>query len=84
MATCKDEKCGAEIVFVTMRDTGRGMPCEPEPDDLGNIAVEADGMGVKLSRQDAIHYTGEKWMPHWRACPGAATFRKKLYKGPTA
>lgn len=79
MATCRDPNCRAEITFVKMRESGRPMPCEVEPDALGNIVVEADGLGVKLSRQDAIHYTGEKWMPHWRACPGAAEFRQRFY-----
>jgi hypothetical protein len=78
MPTCRGKTCGAEIKFIKMR-----MPpakklwqvVDPEPTHLGNIVIEADGLGVVLGKQDAIHYTGEKWMPHWKSCPDSKAFR---------
>jgi hypothetical protein len=88
--------CGALIVFIKMKETGRVMPCDAAviverlDETAGKAAsnvtlVTEDGVLVKGRRVEALHAGIEVRavagrVPHFVSCPRAADFRRK---GPT-
>lgn len=93
MSTCKGPRCGAEIFWATTRRYvteaghhrgGKSVPLDPEPSSAGNIVLEpGDGdrqVAVVLANDEADHYIGDKYMPHWKTCPDSNSFRKKPSK----
>ena len=71
----KCSSCGADIVFVRMRD-GAWMPCDVE----GEVVVPIDGTAIAANRLDAEGsvFRGELRLrsPHWATCPNAAQHRR--------
>lgn len=87
LAQCRG--CHAAIVWVTMRETGKAMPCDPElltewlDDTAGKAAstrtfITADGVAITGRRGTAIEPVTREVVgrvPHWSTCPDAAKFR---------
>lgn len=80
MAMCKS--CGSEIIWIqTLR--GKRMPC-----DAGKVpywqkekgpekVVTPDGEVVSCELGGVLNNaTGFGYVPHWRTCPDAGSFRK--------
>lgn len=65
MARCKS--CGAEILFVTMRNTGKKMP------------VDKERLSVVLANNDLTdgHIWQDCYKPHWATCNNPDKFRKE-------
>lgn len=65
--------CGAEVMWVTMRDTGAKNPLEPTPHRDGYIAV-AGVTGISLNRADENkeRSNGRKlYRSHRQVCKGS-------------
>lgn len=65
-------RCGAQIRFVRM-ESGKPMPCNPIPDDKGNVAAlrrgdgqYVDGYAVSRNRPPQAGYT--LFRPHFADC----------------
>lgn len=75
MSECRD--CCDPIVFVLV-DTGRRIPCNPLPDDRGNVAARVIGHnlhGFVISKDKAPTQTGPgsgfypyRMVPHFATC----------------
>lgn len=67
-------RCSAPLKFVKMR-TGKAMPVDPIPDDLGNVLARPDTVGrlvdghVKPTDPPCEVPAGyRRYMPHWSTC----------------
>ncbi len=89
LAQCRG--CGAAIRWITMRDSGRAMPVDPERRDewIDDTAGTAAGP-LTLIADDGVAITGrratvldpdvrrvEGYVPHWAACPARGQFRRE-------
>ncbi len=89
LAQCRG--CGAAIVWVRMRESGRAMPCDEEiltewlDDTAGKAAstrtlITEDGVAITGRRGSVLdpnvrEVTGR--VPHWASCPQAGAFRAR-------
>jgi hypothetical protein len=91
LAECRG--CHASIVWITMRETGAAMPCDPTviverlDETAGKAAsnvtlITEDGLLVKGRRVEDLHAGIEVRavagrIPHWQNCPAAQASRRK-------
>ncbi len=71
-ATCST--CNAPVLWVWTA-LGKKMPLDAEPNERGNIGLDAHGFAVVLdmfSASDVVRYTS-----HFASCPQAAQHRRK-------
>lgn len=66
--------CPQPVLWVRM-PSGKLMPCDPEPDDAGNVAAMRVGRGVWVGHvlhgdERALPYE-KRFMPHFATCSGA-------------
>ena len=82
MSKCRS--CGAEIVWISMRATGKKMPCDPGlipfwADIKGKdtvITLDGETVRCKLTGEpDDITNVGR--VPHWATCPNADLHRRR-------
>lgn len=76
-ATCRS--CGAAIIWVKMKNTGKANPVDAEPSDKGNLEI-SNGEGVVLSKSGAVGFRaagGKLHLSHFATCPDRAAHRKK-------
>jgi hypothetical protein len=69
-ARCRS--CGALIVWA-LTEEGRRLPLDSYPHAGGNLALDADGVRVRVAdlRTDEVRYQS-----HFATCPQAKTWRK--------
>lgn len=82
MATCKG--CGAEIIWIET-PKGKRMPCDPvkvpywEKKGAPDKVVTPDGEVISCELRGTLSKaTGVGYIPHWRTCPDAGRFRRKI------
>lgn len=73
---CRD--CGAEMAWAKWRDSGKGIPLNPEPDvERGNLILHEDGTVEKCTYLAAARERGDDlYVTHFATCPSADNFRK--------
>lgn len=72
MATCKS--CGASILWVTTKVSGRRMPLNAEPDPQGQMVLRAGEASYLPLDQP---WAGARYTSHHATCPQADSWRKK-------
>lgn len=82
-ASQRCSSCRAPIRFVRARSTGRWMPLDAKPTDLGNVVIEGDGEKARAlvfrNPDDAFAAAGarvKRYRSHFATCPRAGDFRR--------
>jgi hypothetical protein len=70
MPQCRS--CGAAILWLTMRESGRKMPVDAKP---VNAVVRVDGRGVRADDGE-MGVMVKAYTPHWATCPNASDHKK--------
>lgn len=67
----KCETCGADIIYMPMKDgEKRAFDAIPDP-GRGNVVIDDNGKGVSLGGEDLTDACDEGvdlWVPHYRSC----------------
>lgn len=75
---CRD--CDAPMVWARWKDSGKGIPLDPEPNaEKGNLVLADDGTVEQLKglELEAARLRGDElYVTHFFTCPNADTFRK--------
>lgn len=78
MSSCRS--CGAEILWITMEDSGKKMPIDVVPDDAnGTVVILGGTKGRVCTRSELVHYAacGRRfYRSHFATCPNAREHRK--------
>jgi hypothetical protein len=76
----KCRSCGASLLWVIMRGTGRANPLNPEPSPNGNIVltdrVATNGSPIATAAA-APNSDQVRYVSHFATCPKAKSFRKR-------
>lgn len=67
----KCRTCSAEIRWVRMA-SGKTMPVDARPSVIGNIEIDAKGVGVVVPRANSDR---DRFVSHFTTCPDATKHR---------
>jgi hypothetical protein len=74
MNTCRS--CGAPVIWVAHKVTGKRAPLDEQPTTAGNIAIESGGYRV-LGKSERAHWVGQLplYTNHFATCKQASQWR---------
>ena len=68
MSRGKCKSCGADILWVTNRYSGKAMPLDVVPCDEGNVCLIAGNKAYVVLKEDR-HLFGKLNLSHFASCP---------------
>ena len=74
----KCQSCGADILWVIMKESGAKMPLDAQSTANGKIRVSEDGTAKVMTMIELIAWQGSRHTSHFATCPNAAQHRKKV------
>jgi hypothetical protein len=71
--------CKADVLWVQWRRSGKRMPIDLEPDQLGTVVVShnaAENLLIADKFDDSLHAGRRRFVSHFASCPAADQHRK--------
>jgi hypothetical protein len=78
MATCRDERCGVEVIWLRNDHTGNKAPIEVKTNPKGNITIDRRrGTWHVIVEADGDVPANQRHMSHFATCRFAKAYRKR-------
>lgn len=89
----KCRSCGADVLWATMKDSGKKIPLDAQPSPTGNLWCQQKSnpphlellafpaLPVDHPGLDTINQDRRRWVSHFATCPNAGEHRKPKQLG---